>query len=185
MTNTHVQLFDAAGILLPIKDEHMCTPPNPFRSITYTQMSLPQLIQICTDSTATSIDLFMELHRRASAHVFRTGSCFYWDCIPVDFVEGEENLQLERARVIMTYDAKWKTGRAPENPSVIDLGTRDTKVEPVYHAVRSSVNAVIEQAKRKQSFEVSSNNERWTLLEDEKLRGQQTRKLTMRNPDQD
>jgi hypothetical protein len=161
----------------------MCMPPYPFSSLNYAQMSLLQLIQICTDGTAISIDLFMELHRRASAQVFRTGSCFNWDCIPLDFAEGEENLQLERARITMTYDVKWKTGRAPENPSVINLGTQDTRVEPAYHVVRSSVDAMMMQAKPQQSSEVS-NNERWTLLEDENLWGRQTRKLTIRNPDQ-
>jgi hypothetical protein len=182
MTNTYMTLFDRSGILLPIKDEHMFCPPNPFKYRSYAQMPLQQLTKVCKDGN-TNIDMFMELYRHASAQVFRAKSRFYWDCVPVDFTRGEENLQLQRARIIMTYDAKWKTGRAPTNLSITYLGTQDQRVEPAYYAVRRDMNAV-EARYAAEARLRPSTSERVAPPEEDNSWGNQKRKLTIRNPDQ-
>jgi hypothetical protein len=147
MSTTHIDIFDKSGILKPITDEHMSITPTLSRRDRYIAMSVEELVGCCREGSYTTVDLLMELHRRAAVSVFRHKRLYNWDCVPVELDKHGVDHQAERARMIMTYDCKWKSSRAPDNPSILDYGTLDPLIETINDRVRRIVNEKMAQLK--------------------------------------
>jgi hypothetical protein len=109
MTLTKIPILDEGGLLLPLTDDHINIALNRHRAVRYALMTLDQLWLRCQKGYVMTIDLFIELHLRASTSVMNEEGCYLWDCVPFTSQENSWAGQLERARLIMSYDYRWNT----------------------------------------------------------------------------
>jgi hypothetical protein len=158
MTLTQIPILDQGGVLLPLTENHIDIAPNPLRIARYARMSLESLLLRTEKGFITTIDLFMELHRRASTAVMHGEGCYVWDCVP--FTNGENSWaeQLERARLIMTYDYRWHSFEARSKKSVRSSENEEhNPVEMVQVLASSYVQSYVRWSKGKRQVLLPDN----------------------------
>jgi hypothetical protein len=94
-------LLDQSGNLLPIENKDLEVPSKAERVNDCGRMYTCTLLSEAQKGV-NDIELFMELHRRATQKYLKSGSRYLWD---TSSIQGEH--QNQNARIVREYDRKW------------------------------------------------------------------------------